>query len=178
MIKRILFFLMIPIFGFSQNELQDVFRLKLGLVGAWISYEKRISQKVSINGEMGYEGVLYPNQNSHYFNPQYVLTSTLSVESRLYLGINKRFQKGKSVTNNAFDFLSLKFNYVPNLGTIGNLRRMSDKNSLMTSINYGLVRNLSNNLQFELRTGFGYQFMKQDDGGLFPVLECRIGYPF
>ena len=178
--KKILLLLTLTtaITSFSQQKVEDVFRVKAGLVGFWVGYEKAISSDITLNGEVGYEGMIYPNQNSHSFSPRYLLTSTLSIEGKYYLNLNKRALKEKNTENNAADFLSLEFVYVPDFGTVGDTWRLPDRNVLNIMTAYGFARNLSSHFQFEFKGGFGYQFAKNDNGGLFPVLETRIGYAF
>lgn len=62
----------------KNNEIKDIFSVKAGFLGAWLSYEKAITKNLSVNSEIGYEGGLTGGNSDLDF----ILTSSLALEPK------------------------------------------------------------------------------------------------
>ncbi|NLN34065.1 MAG: hypothetical protein GX159_10790 [Flavobacteriaceae bacterium] len=176
--KTLLFLLLIiGITSYSQEKATDVFSAKLGLIGAWVGYEKALSPDFTINGEIGYEGgFFYSSWVSDRVN--YVFTTTFSLEGRYYYNFNRRIEKGKNTMNNAANFLAVETDFTPGWATSSSVDNIYVLRTFTVSSKYGFRRNLSNRFNFELATGPGYQWAEGGSEGVILALDVRFGFVF
>jgi hypothetical protein len=177
--KKIFFF-----FGFiiaisicAQEKATDVFNAKIGLIGAWISYEKAVSPEFTINGEIGYEGgFFYSDWIDNDLN--YVFTTTLSLEGRFYYNFKHRIEKEKNTKNNSANYLALEATYTPDWGTAENSKNINVLKTFSVIPKYGLRRNLSEKFNFEFAVGPGYQWTENGNDGAILGIDVKFGYNF
>lgn len=163
----------------AQEKAKDVLSAKVGLIGAWVSYEKAISTNATLIGELGYRGG-FSYSYSKYFgsNFAYVLGPMIGIESRYYYNFDRRIEKDKSTTNNAANFLGLELLYAPDFGIITNSDNYDYYQSLSLFTKYGLRRNLGKKINFEFSFGPGYQWVEKHDGGVTFGLDAKFGFVF
>ena len=140
-------------FVFSQEKAVDVFSVKTGFIGAWISYEKALNDKFTLDAEIGYEGGFLKGTDN---NIDYVFTTTFSLEPKYYYNFNRREKKGKKTINNSANYISSEIYYVPNLLSSTNRNNIEVNKSFGFLPKYGLRRSISESLTFEFAVGIGY----------------------
>jgi len=157
----------------DQKSLEEgLASINIGAIGAWIDYEKPISNQLTISTQLGMEGGFFGGGGD--FN--YVLTPTISVEPRFYYNFNKRARKGKKTINNSANYIKLDAAYAPGLFTFSN-----ENVEVNTQLNlipmWGLRRAIGKRLNFEFAVGYGIAFIDQGTIGQFG-LDLRVGYFF
>jgi len=163
--------------SFAQEKATDIFSAKVGLIGAWMGYEKALSSDFTLNGEIGYEGGFF--YNSWVNNDvNYVFTTTLSLEGRYYYNFNRRIEKEKNTKNNSANFIGLEITYTPDWGTSSNADNVDVLRTFSVIPKYGFRRNLSDKFNFEFSVGPGYQWVEKYDGGIILGLDARFGFIF
>lgn len=156
----------------ENTKAEDIFTLKAGLIGGWISYEKALGDVFTLNSEVGYEGGFLRGTTNNKLD--YVFTSTLSLEPRYYYNFNMRQNKGKSIKNNTANYISAELFYVPDVFSSTNRKNLQVQKSFGIIPKYGLRRNLSENLVFELAIGFGYLWGENNAKGRTAALDLRL----
>jgi len=168
-----LLFTSISVFSQSnEKKTTDIMSIKAGLIGGWFSYEKSISDKFTLNGEIGYEGGFFKGNN----NVNYAFTTVLNIESRYYYNLNKRIKNNKNTSNNAANYLSGSLFLVPNWFTSSDNDNLSINKSFGIITKYGIKRNISNNLSFEFAFGIGYSWGENNNNGFIPAFDLNIGF--
>ncbi|MET3731329.1 hypothetical protein [Moheibacter stercoris] len=162
---------------FSQEKATDIFSVKAGLIGAWIGYEKSLSENFTLSGEIGYEGGFFGGE-AWKDNFSYVLTSTFSIDGKYYYNFDRRIEKDKNTIHNAANYIGLEMQYVPDFGTISGTDNVEVVPSLSVYSKYGLKRNLSNHINFEFALGPGYRWADNGSSGFTVGLDLRFGYNF
>ncbi|PQJ68719.1 hypothetical protein [Polaribacter butkevichii] len=149
----------------------DVFGLKAGLIGGWVSYEKALSNNFTLNSEVGYEGGFLKGTNDKV---DYVFTTVFSLEPRFYYNLKKREDKGKKTKNNSANYISSEFFYVPDLLSSSNRENLNVNKSFGIIPKYGLRRSVSDNLIFEFAIGAGYAWGENEINGITAALDLRF----
>jgi hypothetical protein len=168
-----IFFLSTIFITYSQenNKSEDVFGLKVGLIGGWFNYEKSLNNNFTLNSEIGYEGGFLKGTNDKV---DYVFTSVFSLEPRYYYNFDKRQEKNKETKNNSANYLGLEIFYVPDLLSSSNRKSIDVNKSLSIIPKYGLRRSISDNLVFEFAFGVGYAFGENNINGVTTALDLRL----
>ncbi len=166
--------LLFAVCSYSQvenNGTEDLFGFKIGAVGAWINYEKSLTKKFTLNGEIGYEGGFLKGTDNDL---DYIFTSTISLEPKYYYNILNRKSKNKNINKNAANYFGSEFCYVPNWLTSTNRNGVEVQESFLIVPKYGLRRSLSKKLSFEFAFGIGYILNKNSSDNITYVLDLRI----
>lgn len=175
----VLFSFIVSITLFSQEKASDVLSAKVGLIGAWLSYEKAVSPSITLVGEVGYEGGFSYSYSSTFGSDlKYAFSTVFSLEGRYYYNFNKRIEKGKNTMNNAANFFGLEMSYAPDLGTIKNSDNYEFLKSFTIAPKYGFRRNLSEKFNFEFAAGPGYQWGENGNDGVVLSVDARFGFIF
>ncbi len=159
----------------ENHKAKDLFSIKAGLIGGWVSFEKAISENFTINTEIGYEGGFLKGTDNKV---DYIFTSIISAEPRYYYNFNKRIEKGKKTLNNSANYLSAELFYIPDLLTSSNRTNVTVNKSFGIIPKWGLRRSLSEKLNFEFALGIGYAWGENNINGLTSTLDLRFGYSF
>ena len=156
----VLTFLGITLFSNAQEKqkLKDLFNAEAGLIGVWINYEKTLNDKFTLNTELGYAGGVLKGTDNRSID--YIFTTIFSLEPRYYYNFNKRLEKSKNVTNNAANYFTTEFYYVPNWLTKSNRLDASVEPNFGIIPKWGVRRNLVQNLNFDFAIGIGYSSAK------------------
>lgn len=158
-------------FSQENKKAEDIFGLKAGLIGGWVSYEKAINESFTLNSEIGYEGGFLKGSNDKV---DYVFTTIFSLEPRYYYNFNKRQEKGKNTNNNSANYISSEIFYVPDLLSSTNRENLDVNKSFGIIPKYGLRRSISKNLIFEFAIGIGYAWSENDINGVTSTLDLRV----
>ena len=155
----------------NNNGSENIFGIKIGLIGGWLNYEKSLSEKITLNTEFGYEGGFLKGTDSKI---DYVFTSTFSIEPRYYYNFEKRKEKGKKTNNNSANYFSTEILYVSDLLSSTNRNNLTINTSFGLIPKYGLRRVLSKKLNFEFAFGLGYSWGENNINGITSALDLRI----
>lgn len=159
--------------SFSQEskQLEDILGVKVGLIGAWVHYEKAFTNEFSVDTEIGYRGGLLQGTRDKL---DYVFTTSIKVEPRYYYNITDRQRKGKTTKLNAANYLALELYYVPDFLTSTNRDNVSIVKTFSLIPKYGLRRYLTHNLAFEFAFGFGYSWGQHNINGAAVALDLKF----
>jgi len=113
------------------------------------------------------------------------MTPVITIEPRLYYNLNIRDSKGKSISGNCGNFISIKTSYNPDWFVISNHDNINIVNQVSIIPTWGIKRNIGKHFCFETGAGIGYRYYFYDING-FNVnggeavlnLHLRIGYRF
>ncbi|KGO89581.1 hypothetical protein [Flavobacterium suncheonense] len=182
-----------PIFSQTNTEEKEkstagvsnsIFGVQAGFLGAWAYNELKLTDKIVLKSELGLQTYTLktknPDKTFTFLTPEIVL------EPRFYYNIQKRADKGKDVSHNSGNFISLRSSYFPDSFTVG--EKIAD-NAFIPELHivptWGMKRNLSDHFNYELGAGLGYrkvfetnlkQNNNNDDVAFY--LHARIGYKF
>ncbi len=175
--KKILTVLFLCIIFNAQSQeskhVENIFSIKAGAIGAWISYEKAFDAKFTVNSEIGYEGGMLKGTDDKI---DYVFTTILSVEPRYYYNLNKRQAKGKNTNKNSANYLGAELLYVPDIFSATNRNNVYINKALSIIPKYGLRRSITNKLIFEFAFGVGYSWIENSQNGLTATMDLRINF--
>lgn len=147
-------------------------------LGAWFQNETKLSSTIALRTEVG----LYTEIQS---GVGFFMAPEITLEPRWYYNLEKRNTKGKNISNNAGNFLTLKLNHRSDLFEVNKDRGSGPENSISIIPKWGLKRNLGKYFNYEVGAGIGYiHFINQkyfrtfDNNGIAIDIHLRIGYNF
>lgn len=165
------------IFAQNTETLVDRFSIKAGIIGVSTAYEKVFNDHFTINSEISYQGgFFWGTRYEDDFN--YIFTTVLSVEPRYYYNVEKRLNKGKTLNNNAANFISANVYYVPDWLTSSNHENVDVVKTFGIIPKYGLNRNISKNINFEFAFGIGYAWGEDNYNDIALALDLRLSFDF
>lgn len=162
---------------------KSVYSVQTGLLGIWANGEFKLNQKWALRTEFGLDygfwgGDLYDG-TGHVFAP------VVRIEPRYYYNLEKRGEKGKDVSINSANYISLNTMYRPDWFVISNKDNVSAVPTISFIPTWGIRRNLGKNFNYEAGFGLGYQYVfyksagfTENEGDVVPDLHLRIGYTF
>jgi hypothetical protein len=176
--KKSLFTLLIILTGlscFSQSEVtvlkKDIVSIDIGVVGAWLNYEKHIKKLFTLKSQLGLEGGLLIGDAVDYF----ILTPTLRLEPRYYYNFNRRVNDGKKTSYNAANYFALTLMIIPNLFSISNVSGLEYQRGFSLIPKFGIKRTVGQRMNFEFAIGAGPWFNENGIEGTVG-LDIRFGY--
>ncbi|MFT6748858.1 MAG: hypothetical protein ACJAQ1_000785 [Flavobacterium sp.] len=184
--KRILLFLFICLIQsntFSQEKEvasveKSIFGIQTGLLGLWVHNEARLSNQFVLRSEIGLDAGFRANSNNILVG----LIPTLKLEPRWYYNLDKRLAKGKNISKNSGNSLSLNVVYNPDLFVISNEKNSNVISTIAFIPKWGIKRTYSKHFTFETGIGVGYGFYSQkytkESGDVALDLHLRFGYTF
>lgn len=172
---------------------KTIFGIQTGYAGIWLNNETKLSNSIVLRSEIGIENDFAVGD--HYEGAGFILQPVLNLEPRYYYNLNKRNSKGKNISKNSGNYLSIKTSYHPDWFVINldeDITKIADLSIIPT---WGIKRQLGNHFNFETGIGFGYRvvFLKPnyktanyqsvDENSLnqnqyTPYFHLRIGYIF
>lgn len=162
---------------------KSLFGVQVGLLGAWFYNELKLTDKIALRSELGLQTFFYTDlgtDKTYYFlNPEIVL------EPRFYYNLNKRNAKGKNISDNSGNYVSLRNAYYPDAFKIGNTGKIDFVPELHIVPTWGMKRNLGKNFNYEIAAGLGYRKVFEKDNlinnnneDVAYNIQARIGYKF
>lgn len=148
----------------------------IGFLGAWINHERQMGEQLTLNAQLGFDGVLYGGGGE--FN--YLFVPALSVEPRFYYNFNRRVGKGKRTMNNSAEYLTVSTTFYPSLFTISNEsepRSVSLDEGVSIIPKWGTRRALGKHFKFDFSVGYGISLHKSELEGRLG-LDLSVGYIF
>ena len=146
-------------------------KIDIGPQGIGISYEPKLSKKLTADLAMGVGGGYYIDQNN--FDYQYSQPALyFSVSPKYYYNMQKRISHGKNTQLNSFNYFGLRVKYVtPFSGNTDEAR-----NSILTNIHWGIQRHIGGNWLLNFHLGVGYASDLKFGGTFYPSLEIKFAY--
>ncbi len=157
------------------------FGVQAGFFGAWAHHELRLSKKISLRTELGFDtkiwgGAIYPKTG-------FLFTPVITLEPRWYYNLAKRERKSRRIDGNSGNFISLKTSYHPDWFVISNHKNIRVIDDLSLVPTWGIKRNIGKRFNFETGIGVGYmRYFIRDNGyvknrGSAAInVHLRIGY--
>lgn len=180
--------------AFAQDNQQtpsvekSIFNVQTGAVGAWVSYEARLSNRWAVRAEAGLDLWYYETFNWSSVGESEkgtCLVPSLNIEPRWYYNLNKRANKGKHIENNSANFVTVAFKYYPDLFVIGGPDYLYVPDQISIIPKWGIRRAIAkSNFNYELGFGVGPIFYLNNDNTFRSQsdvtidLHARIGYTF
>lgn len=168
----------------SSSVEKSIFGLQTGFLGFWIHNESKLSDAIVLRSEIGLDAGLSGGGNYNTVN--YILSPTIALAPRYYYNLNKRVEKGRSISKNSGNFIALKFNYAPDWFVISSYDNIRVVENVSIIPKWAIKRTVLNHLTYELGMGVGYRqyFLKKynlssSNGGEAVIdLHLRVGYSF
>lgn len=166
---------------------KSIFNVQTGAVGAWVSYEGRLSNRWALRAEVGLDLWSYEVFNYESIGNTekgVTLVPSLNIEPRWYYNIKKRAEKGKHTENNSANFATLAVEYYPNLFLIGGPDGLEMDEQISFIPKWGIRRAIAkSNFNYELGIGVGpvwYLNKEQnyDRADVTVDAHIRVGYTF
>lgn len=99
---------------------KSLFNVQTGAVGAWVSYEARLSNRWALRTEVGLDLWTFETTNTiGTKKTDYFFLPSIAVEPRWYYNIQKRSNKGYHTANNSANFVTLAVEYYSDALKIG-----------------------------------------------------------
>jgi hypothetical protein len=163
----------------TDNRLENLFKLDLGLRGIGVSYEPRLGKKINIDLAAGLGGGYDIWTNSFEYNWQIFNPAIyLIVNPKFYYNRNKRLAKAKSISRNSGNYIGMAIKYTtPNLGEATYVY-----DALLFNLHWGLQRPIGKRWTFNTHVGVGYATDATDlqnaGGTVYPAMDLRFAYVF
>lgn len=169
----------------SQNKAtveKSIFGLQTGFLGLWVHNEYKISDKIALRSEFGLDAGL--SGGGAYNSVNYLLAPSLSLEPRFYYNLNKRVKKGRSISKNSGNFITVRLNYFPDWFVISSVDNISVVENFAVIPKWAIKRTVGSHFTYEAGIGIGYRyyFLKKynlsssNNGETILDLHLRIGY--
>lgn len=157
---------------------KSIFGVQLGLLGVWVHNEARLSDKFALRSEIGF--------NAGILHSDFFMAPVISVAPKYYYNLSKRLEKGKDISGNSGNFLSIQTNYSPDWFIVAS-DNVNVTNQISIVPTWGMRRNIGNHFNYELGAGIGWlhEFAETVNGYKYEAdnlltinLNARIGYRF
>lgn len=160
---------------------KSIYGVQTGLLGVWGYNESRLSNEFSLRTEVGLDfrilnSFFIPGGNKTLWAP------SIRLEPRWYFNLEKRLKKGKNISNNRGNFLSLAVTYFPDLFVISSVDNIFVPNQFSVLPTWGIRRHLGKKITFETGIGIGYGKVIdkrfRDEGEVIGNIHLRFGFDF
>ena len=174
-------FLFLGIYAFSQENARvekSVTGVQVGFFGAEFYNEARLSENFSLRSQLE----LYPSiwGGDMYSKTGFALTPAISLTPKFYYNLQKRKDLGKNISNNSWNYVSLKVEYIPDWFVISNTKDIHVSETISIVPTWGLRRNFAKNFNYEFKAGLGVgKILKKGySTQVIPDLSFKLGYDF
>ncbi len=146
----------------------------IGLLGVWVFKEHPLSKNMALQGEVGYSGGLFGSSSGF----DYVATTTLELEPKIYYNFKRRQKKGKNFSANAANFISLSAMYVPDVFTKSSVGRVQAVKTFILVPKYGFRRVFLKRMAFDFGFGVGKYWDEFGYSETTAALDLKLFYLF
>lgn len=153
--------------------LENLFSANLNIIGAGLTYERVLSNKFTTHFNASYQLVGVSGGSNQ--DVDLTFAGNLSVGARYYYNRERRFEKGKKLTQNAGNFWAAEFQVIPDFTVATEEHNVRYLTTYLLGAKYGLRRNITRNLNYECEFGLGYLFT-DEDATVYPLLEFKLQY--
>ena len=156
--------------------------IQVGFLGIWLHNESKLAHNWSFRFEIGYESSLITDIPGNSEFP--VFLPVVSLEPRWYYNSPKRQGNSNNTFHNSSDFATIAIRYYPKFLGVSPHEIKELDGGLFLIPTWGMRRNLSYRLNYELGIGVGadlYEFLfteEVDNVDIILNFHLRIGYKF
>jgi len=176
--SSLVFFLYSFYFSFGQDAKSDTtlssfLKLDLGGQGIGLTYEARLSIKMTADISAGIGGayeIAEGFMEINYGRPAFYFSLT----PKLFYNRRKRIEKGKEASLNAGNYFGIRLKYV----TANSNTYPFYGNGFLANIHLGLLRPLGKHWTFNSHFGAGYALATADLGTIYPAIDFKFSYIF
>ena len=170
---------------------KSMFGTQIGLIGAWVYNETKLTDQFVLRSEIGLMGynvetVKSIDENTISLEKQNIAIPEFIISPRWYYNLKKRASQGKRIDGNSANFLAINVNYVSSLFTLPKLNngeKVIDR--IMVVPQLGIRRGIGKRFYFEAGIGAGYALLvgrnskRVEDKEDFVIsARLRLGYRF
>ncbi|MFL9843244.1 hypothetical protein [Flavobacterium rhizosphaerae] len=160
---------------------QSVYNVQTGFLGVYVSNETRLGNKFALRTEIGLDAGFSINTEGS----EWGLIPMINLEPRYYYNIGKRAGKGRNISGNAANFVTISTRFNPDF-MVFSTNDSETASTLFFIPKWGIRRNIGkSNFNYEAGIGIGYYVMLGDNKkyfydqeGVGVDLHLRIGYTF
>jgi hypothetical protein len=186
-LKHLLFTFLFSVLFFLNSNAQVVDEsingVQVGFLGVWLHNESKITPNWAFRSEIGFETPLIAqetqfNDGQTAFN---LFFPVLTFSPRWYYNSPKRQGNSKNWFHNSSNFATAEIRYYPKFLAISNNQNVKKDGGLFIIPGWGIRRNLSYRLNYELGFGMGVdisELFKIEDTDLIYNIHLRFGYKF
>jgi len=166
-------------FSFAQDTIPDTnlssfFKLDLGGQGIGLTYEPRLSNKMTADISAGIGGGYDISEDLvevNYGTPAFYFSFT----PKYFYNRRSRIEKGKKTLFNAGNYFGLRIKYVA-----ASHRGLDfSNNSILANIHWGIQRPMGKHWTFSSHFGAGYgQDIDYNFGTIYPAVDFKFSYIF
>lgn len=162
---------------------KSVFGVQTGVLGLWVNNESRLGNKFVLRSEIGFDAGFWAN--SFYDESGYLIAPVFIVEPKYYYNLAKRLEKGRNISDNGANYLSIKTSYHPDWFVVSNYKDLSVISDISIVPSWGIRRNLGKHFNYELGLGLGVRYIFAERAGYLKDeiwvasnTSFKIGYKF
>ena len=165
--------------AFGQNpkfdiKLSSLIKLDLGLQGIGLTYEPRLSNKMTVDISAGAGGgydIADGSIEINYLKPAFYFSLT----PKYFYNRQSRIDKGKIMLFNSGNYFGLRLKYVTPIDRKSDLSR----NGILANLHWGVQRAIENHLTFNSHIGVGYaRDIDYGFGTIYPAIDFKFSYIF
>ena len=158
----------------SDTTLSSYLKLDLGGQGPGLTYEARLSNKMTADLSAGIGGgyeIAEGFMEVNYGRPAFYFSFT----PKYFYNRRKRIEKGKETSLNAGNYFGLRLKYV----TPNNRTYPYYNSGFLVNIHWSILRTLGKNWTFNSHFGAGYaQDIDFGFGTIYPAIDFKFSYIF
>ena len=152
------------------TNLSGLMKLDLGGQGVGLTYEPRLSNKMTADISAGFGGGYEIAEGSlqiNYGSPAFYFSFT----PKYFYNRRSRIEKGKKTLFNAGNYFGLRIKYVA--------ANSDYNNGILANIHWGLQRPMGRHWAFSSHIGAGYaQDIDYEFGTIYPAVDLKFSYVF
>ncbi len=158
----------------SDTKLSSLIKLDLGGQGIGLSYEPRLSNKMTLviaGGVGGGYDIAEGSLEVNYGQPALYFSLT----PKYYYNRQRRIDKGKETLLNAGNYIGIRVKFAgANYSPFSSYR-----NSILANLHWGIQRALGQHWTFNFHVGAGYaQDIDFNFGTIYPAIDFTFSYVF
>lgn len=168
---------------------KSIFGVQVGVLGAWVYHEDRISNSIALRSEIGLDAGLFGGSIYKDVNRvNYAFAPVITLTPRWYYNLKKRLRKGFKIDQNNGNFFGLEISYNPSWFLISNVSNAEVFNQIRIIPKWAIRRTVGRHFSYETGIGLGYRhtFLNDDyyyissdkKSSLVLDLHVRLGYTF
>ena len=166
----------------SDSKLSSFIMLDLGGQGIGLTYESRLSNKMTVDFSAGVGGGHDIGEGFFEINYGYP-AFYFSLTPKYFYNRQKRIDKGKETLFNSGNYVGLRLKYVAansrHVDIYGNSSLNVYRNSVLGNIHWGIQRALGQHWLFNFHIGAGYaEDIDYSFGTIYPAIDFKFSYIF
>ena len=166
----------------SDAKISSLIKFDLGGQGVGLTYEPRISNKMTADISAGLGGGHDIGEGFFEINYGYP-AFYFSLTPKYFYNRQKRIDKGKKTLFNSGNYVALRLKYVAAnsrpVDIYGNSSLNVYRNSILGNLHWGIQRAMGQHWTFSFHIGAGYaQDIDYSFGTVYPAIDFKFSYVF